>query len=464
MCEASVRLTLLALALLAAACTGSPSGGPSATPTSPQPSPAASTSVPAIALQVVATTSGPQAEEDRGYLDGMQLAVQDENAAGGVDGRAIGLEVHDDAAAVGTATDLMEGLLSHHPAAILYVGPGKALSPLRANFEQTGTPVVLLEGDLYTSRGLFPQVFQTTIPWEWQAHVIARYVVVDRKAKDIVFIGEGPEAPAASKTLAAALAYWGGHLAASFDDRSLDPSTGLTPALKRAGRADWVVAFGPPIASLDLVNAIEEQAGIDRSTNPGARPGITGPASLLVSGGGLARPEPGTTACSTYTWAGWAQPIRRVGAFRAAFTRMTGAEPAGLEQEGYDAVRVLARALGKTGGAGGAKLVSAVEATQGLVLSGFPVDFGPDDHMFAPRDELGLFAVAGPKERLDPWEPPGTDPWRPVMRTFTYDGRRTNVLDMDRKVFFPFWGKDQPGPVYWRSRYGIVTRPNDPLH
>jgi hypothetical protein len=84
--------------------------------------------------------------------------------------------------------------------------------------------------------------------------------------------------------------------------------------------------------------------------------------------------------------------------------------------------------------------------------------------MFLARDELGLFAVAGPKERLDPWEVAGTDPWRPVMRTFTYDGTRTNVLDMDRKVFFPFWGKDQPGPEYWRSRYGIATRPRDPLH
>jgi len=50
------------------------------------------------------------------------------------------------------------------------------------------------------------------------------------------------------------------------------------------------------------------------------------------------------------------------------------------------------------------------------------------------------------------------------MRTFTYDGTRTNVLDIDRKVFFPFWGKDQPGPEYWRSRYGIATRPGDRLH
>jgi len=261
------------------------------------------------------------------------------------------------------------------------------------------------------------------------------------------------------------LRYWGGSLAVSFDDRSRDPATGLTPALERAAKADWVVAFGPPISgSLGLVNAIEEQAGIDRSTHPDARPGITGPASLLTAGGGLAAPEPGTTACYTYTWAGWAQPIKRVGAFRTALQAMTGHPPTGLEQEGYDAVRVVARALARTGGAGGARLLAAIQATEGFAPSGFPIDLGPDDHMFPPRDELGLFAVAGPRERPDPWEVAGTDPWRPVMRTFTYDGKRTNVLDMDRKVFFPFWGQDQPGPEYWRSRYGIVTRSRDPLH
>jgi len=288
--------------------------------------------------------------------------------------------------------------------------------------------------------------------------VIARYIIKDRRARDIVFIGEGPEASAASKSLAAALTYWGGHLAASFEDGPNDA------ALKRAATADWVVVFAPPVASRALVRAIEEHAGIDRASHPSARPGITGSAALLASSGGLAQPEPGTTACYTYTWAGWAQPIPRVGAFRAALARMTGQAPAGFEQEGYDAVRALARALGKTGGSGGAKLASALEAIQGFAPSGYPVDFGPDDHIFLPRDELGLFAVAGPKEHLDPWEIAGSDPWRPVMRTFTYDGTRTNVLDMDRKVFFPFWAKDQPGPEYWRSRYGIATRPSDLLH
>jgi len=51
------------------------------------------------------------------------------------------------------------------------------------------------------------------------------------------------------------------------------------------------------------------------------------------------------------------------------------------------------------------------------------------------------------------------------MRTFTYDGRRTSVLDSDRTAFFPFWNKYQPGPNYWRSIYGITSKPKrDPLH
>jgi hypothetical protein len=50
------------------------------------------------------------------------------------------------------------------------------------------------------------------------------------------------------------------------------------------------------------------------------------------------------------------------------------------------------------------------------------------------------------------------------MRTLTYDGLRAAVLDRDKRVFFPFWRKNRPGPEYWRSRYGITSRPKDRLH
>ena len=126
---------------------------------------------------------------------------------------------------------------------------------------------------------------------------------------------------------------------------------------------------------------------------------------------------------------------------------------------------MLAEALTGMGGAGGLKLTGALEARRDRVLSGFPIELGPDDHVFLPRDELGLFAVAGPRERVDPWQEPGSQPWRAIMRTFTYDGKRTSVLDRDRRVFFPFWRKDRPGPEFYRSRYGIRSLASkDRLH
>lgn len=455
---------LLALALLGA-CTFA------RTPPAVSPTPAPSASTPApgpapLVLDVVADVSPAigSVELPNSYVDGMGLAVSQINSGRGVAGRPVELAMHDHGGDVGEATRLISDVLAGGPTAVLYAGPGTALSPLRAQFADSGAPVVLLGGDLYTSRGLFPQVFQTTIPWEWQAHVIARYVVIDRKADDVVFLGSGPEARSARSALRDALGYWGGDLDAGFDDRSRDPETGLAKAFQRAGRADWVVVFGDSLDALGLANALEEDASIDRTTDPEDRPGISGPSALLVPSEGLAHPEPGTGACNTYTWSGWAEPIPGVGEFREKFQAFAGRLPSGLEQEGYDAVRALVASLRKTGGEGGGALIDALEQIKDRTFSGFPIYLGPDDHLLAPRDELGLFAVPGPQDDLDPWLE-GETPWMPLMRTFTYDGERTSVLDRDRKVFFPYWNKNLPGPKYWRSRYGIVTKPGqDRLH
>jgi ABC-type branched-subunit amino acid transport system substrate-binding protein len=388
----------------------------------------------------------------RPYLDGMHLAADQVNAAGGVNGRSLVLLPRDAGGHVRQATSLIDAELDATPAAILYVGPGSALTPLRARFEQTGTPVMLLAGDLYTSHGLFRQVFQTTVPWVWQAHVIGRYLVRDRKAKRIAFAGFGPEAPAAAAATRAALAYWGGTLRTSAAEPAGSPPG---PAVKTVQGADAVVLFGSPEDSVAMVAALRQLP------HP---PRIAGSAALLDVSGSALSPPPGTTACYTYTWSGWAEPIVRVGKFRSDFGLDAGHPPVGLEQEGYDAVRTLAVALGRTGGAGGSALVTALESIH-RTFSSFPVDLGPDDHTFLPRDELGLFAVPGPNERRDPWQPVGSEQWRALMRTFTYDGLRTNVSDEDKRVFFPFWRRNQPGPEYWRSRYGIVTRPsNDVVH
>jgi branched-chain amino acid transport system substrate-binding protein len=381
----------------------------------------------------------------------MQLAIAQVNAGGGVDGRPLVLTIRDHGGDTDRATQLVGEEMDAGAAAILYVGSGPALIPLRAKFERTGMPVLLLGGDLYTSRGLFRQVFQTTVPWEWQAHVIGRYLVRDRKAGRIAFVGFGPEARRASASTRSALEYWGGTLGTSAIEAAGTPPE---RAVTRLEGADAVVVFGSPEDSAGLVRALVELP------HP---PRIAGSASLLDLAPDALGAPPGTTACYTYTWARWAEPIKRVRTFAAAFADDLGHAPVGLEQEGYDAVRALSVALGDTGGKGGPALVSALEGVH-ETFSSFPVDLGPDDHTFLPRDELGLFAVAGSNEALDPWQQEGTQPWRALMRTFTYDGKRTDVLDRDKRAFFPFWRKDRPGPEYWRSRYGITTRPGDAVH
>jgi ABC-type branched-subunit amino acid transport system substrate-binding protein len=445
-CFASLVVMVVALS----ACTNGPSPRPANTGTAPTTAPVPSPTGPTPSLAVVADlTPGSSALP---YVDGMRMAIDEVNASGGVEGSSLALDLRDDGGDVERATSLIEQELQGESVAILYVGSGSALTPLRGQFEQAGKPVVLLGGDLYTSRGLFRQVFQTTIPWAWQAKVIARYLVLDRKAERVAFAGFGPEARSASAAVREALAYWGGALS---DSIVRSAGSSVDAVAGRVHSADAVVVFGPPEDSGAMVSALK------RLPRP---PRIAGSAALLD----LPRDEldapPGTTACYAYTWAGWAEPIRRVGAFRTRFDGREGHLPAGLEQEGYDAVRTLALALSRARGNLGAGLVSGLERIH-KTFSSFPVDLGPDDHTFLPRDQLGLFAVAGPGEQLDPWQEAGTEPWRALMRTFTYDGNRTDVLDRDKRVFFPFWRKDRPAPGYWRSRYGIVTRPSrDALH
>jgi branched-chain amino acid transport system substrate-binding protein len=412
--------------------------------------PSSSPSGPSLTLGLVADlASGSSALP---YLDGMRMAVDEVNASGGVGGSSLVLTPRDDGGDVERATALIREELDGQAAAILYVGPGQGLTSLRAEVERTGKPVVLLGGDLYTSRRLFRQVFQTTIPWSWQAKVIGRYLVRDRKAGRIAFAGFGPEARTASAAMREALEYWGGALSVSAVEAA---GTSPEDATQKVRSADAVVVFGSPEDSAAMVSSLEQLQDPPR---------IAGSAALLDLAPDEPRAPPGTTACYTYTWSGWAQPIRRVGSFRSRFDERTGHPPVGLEQEGYDAVRALALGLSRTGGKSGIALVGALERVH-RTFSSFRVDLGPDDHTFLPRDELGLYAVAGPNERLDPWQEDEIEPWRALMRTFTYDGSRTNVLDEDKRVFFPFWRKDRPGPEFWRSRYGIITRASkDALH
>jgi Periplasmic binding protein len=341
------------------------------------------------------------ASGDEPAVDGMRLAAEE---------TGIGLEVRDPG---GDPTAAIRDAVSFEPPAVLVAGLTGAVAAARPEIETAGVPVILVGGDLYSDRRLFRYAFQVSVPLRWQARVLAHYLVTDRRHESIAVVGE-------VEVAAAALA-----------------EEGVSPT-EDGQRADAVLALAGP---------------------PG---GLAGP-QLAVSAGALGSPAPlppGTVACGPYTWAGWAEPIPRVARFRRRFAERFGREPSLREQEGYEAVRALTDALSTTGGRGGDALVRALETFREKTYSSTPIRLGPDDHVLAEESHLGLFAVVAPDgpapgEDLDPV------PWRPVMRTFTTDGKRVNLAERDVRVFFPRWRPMRPRPNYWRSEYGIVTRPDD---
>ncbi len=441
----------LALAVLVAGCTAGPA--PDLAPAASPEEPTAGERGEAVLLGVVASETGPTAGTDRTYLDGMRLAVEEVNRAGGVAGRELLLDVRDAGGGARATAAALGGLLDDaSAAAYLVVGPGSAVASQRASVQELGAPVLLLGGDLYTPRALFRQVFQTSVPVRWQARVLARYLARDRGHRRVLVAHQpGEDGVWARDAFMAALGEEGVAPAEVFILRREEPPARL---LESAERADAVLVVATAEAAGRVAGAL---AGLDRAPQ------------LALWSGALrsdvpGRLPPGTVAPYPYAWAPWARPIKRVEEFRERFEEAFGRSPVGFEQEGYDAVRLLAGALEATGGRAGEPLVAQLESLRprGPTYSALPLVLGPDDRTLTDETFVGLFAVAGPGEDVEPWVE-GT-PWRPIIRTFTSDGRRTIFLERDRRAFFPFWRRGRPSPKFFRSRWGISTRSVDPLH
>jgi ABC-type branched-subunit amino acid transport system substrate-binding protein len=430
-----VLVVLLVFSVLAG-CTAPAPDHPAAGPTPLSPSPAPP-EVPAGPRPITIAIVG---GEDVGVrLDGVWVALDEVNRQGGVAGRPLAVEDH----------PTIPAALGARAAAVLVLGDAARIVSHRDAIQDQGRPVVLFGGDLYSARLLFREAFQTSPPVLWQARILARYATRDRGYHRVALLHEpGPEGRRARDAAVEAFARQG---------LDLDP----------------VVAsdeFGGPIRSaFRRADALMVVGGRDLATTASVHAaGMDDPPQLFLPSEALATdldrsPPPGSVAVGPYTWAPWAEPIPRVRRFRARFEEAHDRLPAAAEQEGYDAIRVLADALEETDGRGGPALVRALEGfrPQGPVHSSLPVTLGPDEHVFSPELQLGLFAVS--PEDPEPWIE--GIPWRPLIRTFTYDGRRTLFLERDRRIFFPFWREGRPSPRFPRSRHGIVTRAeDDPLH
>jgi ABC-type branched-subunit amino acid transport system substrate-binding protein len=401
----------------------------------PSSTPPPAITIPVVVPSAVSESAGP-------YLDGMQLAAEVARNAGGPEIRLDVREPED------PITGILGGLQAR-PAALFVLADGDAVVATRTEIERTHVPVVLVGDDLYSGRALFRYAFQTQIPVRWQARILAQYLVDDRGYRNVALVTEaGSREDVIREAFAAAFVEEGRPPPGSV---SVDPSGAGLPvsAFKQIDAAVLVAGTGASRG------AVEDLAG---------RPS---PPQVALSSAALhpavGTPPPGTVVTAPYTWAGWADMLPRVHSFRERFAETHGHPPVGPEQEGYDAVAAVAEALERTSGRGGDALVRMLESFRDETYSSIPVRLGPDDHVLAEQSQLGLFTVEVPGAPA-PGETLGPVPWRPIMRTFTTDGEKVNILDRDKKVFFPFWHEKRPSPKYWRSRYGIVTRTSDPLH
>jgi ABC-type branched-subunit amino acid transport system substrate-binding protein len=387
---------------------------------------------------VIATLSGPEGDLDESFLDGMTLARERVNRDGGIGGRGMTMPlVADDGR---DPADLLREALAERPAAVMFVGSAEPVIEVRPEIEATGVPVIVLGGDLYTGRHLHRYVFQTAVPWTWQARVLASYLLEDRGHERVVVITEGTSA---GDEIAAAFS--GAFSEEGGDQPQHAPVARARYAADVIGGVDAAVLAFPPTTIGRALGRISPRGDI---------PQIVLPAEGVMTKGWS---REGTVACYPYTWAGWADMLPRVHEFRGSFAARFGEPPSGLEQEGYDAVMAIAEALRATGGRGGDTLVRELETFREQTYASVPVRLGPDDHVFAEQSHLGLFTVADPAGAPE-GESFGDVPWRPLLRTFTTDGEKVNFLDRDKKIFFPFWHKKRPTPKYWRSGYGILDR------
>lgn len=350
----------------------------------------------------------------------------------------------------------IRGALGLGPQAIIAIGGAPDVTEARPAIEEARVPVVLMGGDLYSPRQLFRYAFQTSVPYRWQAGVTAKYLVIDRGYQSIALVTDAGATGVSPEDMAAALA-----------EEGASASITLTIGSDATAREVVQTAVDAGVQAIFFQGRTPVAAELSRElTKHEDPPQLALSADALdVSFVTQNTPLPGTVACYTYAWSGWADMLPRVHDFRERFSDSVGHVPASLEQEGYDAVMAIADALVRTGGEGGDRLVQELETFREETYASVPVRLGPDDHVLAEQSHLGLLAVEEPVDAaLPPPEASSLLPWRPILRTFTTDGEKMNFLDRDKRVFFPFWRPKRPTPKYWRAEYGIVSRSSDPLH
>lgn len=152
-------LAMFVAALSLAAC-GTSSGGDEGDTTQASEETSGGASGDAIVLGASVPLSGPSGEQGQLILNGIELAVEEVNANGGVDGKQIELDVQDDEGAPDTATALVDKFDQDGAVAIVGTYNSPNVLAMSGPIKRAGIPHIVM--------GVSQSIVEDANPWQFQ--------------------------------------------------------------------------------------------------------------------------------------------------------------------------------------------------------------------------------------------------------------------------------------------------------
>jgi branched-chain amino acid transport system substrate-binding protein len=324
----------------------------------------------------------------------LEMEVAAINAAGGVNGRKIELFIEDDATDPAKAQAAAVKLIEQEKVVALIgaTGTGQTMG-MRGDVDRTGVPQVSIAGGTVITAQFDKLVFQT--PW---SNSLVVPFTLERLKKDGI-------------TKIAVIADSGGFGKDGVDVvKANAPTYGMTVVseqLFNVGDTDMTSQLtkikGSGAQAVVMWTAGKEAATVASNMK---QLGMTMP---LVGSHGNARTEFITgagTAAEGFTFAagkvlspeqyGVGTPEYKVATdFIDRYTKKYGTAPDTFAGHAYDAIHIIADALGRVDGVTSAKLRDAIESTTGFVGIGGTFNFSATDHNGMKATDLVTYEVKG---------------------------------------------------------------------
>ena len=425
-------------------------------------------------IGLVGSMTGPLAWRGQDAFEGADVSVQVLNRSLRKDEQMFELVTIDDGGDPQAARAGIERLAANgQTVGIVYAGPEQVLPEVEQFLASTKVPLLFDYGDLYSSQLLTPHLFQMSPAYLWEARVLTRYLVTDRRYERIgALTSDALSGTAARRSLQISLGERGFALTASEIISTDAPALGRALDVMERKKVQAIVVEGGPeeiegmLRALNVRGSTYETTKLARRGRPEWRPQVVG-FDTMVS------PEidpdvltEGLVAADTYARGAHYLPIPSFEEYRDAFEDWWGGEPQqiGWERRSYESVQLLGWAARQYPSNRDVDFAAVLQDVRGKRFGGLDITFGPDDHTAADQATVGLWVVPA-VQVPESGDLPETLPWVPLARGFSIDGDRTNVLNQDWKYLFTNAPpKEAPAPKLKKQKFGVTTGRSDPVH